>query len=97
MTVDAALAGVGAVGCALIHTLWACPGIQGKVILADNDPEGVDETNLNRYALFGLESVGHPKAKEAARIARDSPILWEPFDLGIEDIQRFPVRHSFGS
>ena len=48
VTVDAALAGVGAVGCALIHTLWACPGIQGKVILTDNDPEGVDRTNLNR-------------------------------------------------
>jgi molybdopterin/thiamine biosynthesis adenylyltransferase len=83
---DGALAGVGAVGCSLIHAIWACPDITGRLILADNDAKGLDVTNLNRYALFGIGALGKPKASTAAEIARDSPVSWDPKDEGIETV-----------
>jgi len=85
--IDAALAGVGAVGSGVVHALWACPGLSGKVILADNDSKGIDSTNLNRYALFGRTSIGEPKAHEAARIAKGTNIVWEPHDKGFEELE----------
>ncbi|GHF61848.1 hypothetical protein HNQ07_004216 [Deinococcus metalli] len=52
--VPAVLAGVGAVGSALLHTLYAVPGLHADLIAVDNDPDGIDITNLNRYTLFDL-------------------------------------------
>ena len=91
--VDAGLAGVGAVGSALIHTLWSCPGITGRhALLADNDHKGLEATNLNRYALFGRDSIGLPKATEAARIASDGSLCWAPEDRAFEDLDSLPAR-----
>lgn len=73
-----ALAGVGAVGSTWVHALWATPRLTGNIILADADSKGVDTTNLNRCPLFGHASLNRPKAHEAARIARNSAITWEP-------------------
>lgn len=92
VALDAAIAGVGAVGCAVMHNLWACPGISGAVCVADNDAAGLDVTNLNRYALFGKESVGHAKASEASRIAADADMQWLPTDGPIESLANLPAR-----
>jgi hypothetical protein len=92
LTLDAALAGAGAVGCSAMHALWACPTIDGRVVVADNDAHGLEETNLNRYALFGMAAVGKPKATEASRIVSDSPIAWVAADKGFEDLEIIPPR-----
>ena len=92
LTLDAALAGVGAVGCSVMHALWACPGVDGKVLVADNDTKGLDNSNLNRYSLFGAGSVGNPKATAASQIVSDSPIQWVAVDKGFEDLDVIPQR-----
>jgi hypothetical protein len=84
--IDAALAGVGAVGSACVLALWACPGLAGKMILADSDRKGLTVTNLNRYPLFGRRSLGELKASEAARLVGKSGISWTPHDDLFEKI-----------
>jgi molybdopterin/thiamine biosynthesis adenylyltransferase len=59
---DHVLAGVGAVGTALLQALWASPGVTGTLGAVDADSEGVDETNLHRCVLFTSADVGAPKA-----------------------------------
>jgi molybdopterin/thiamine biosynthesis adenylyltransferase len=78
------LVGVGAVGGALLHALWSTPGLAGTVQLVDNDPEGLDLTNLNRYVLFGTGDIGKPKASTAALLLQGSGIRWDAFDCPIE-------------
>jgi len=87
---DVALAGVGAVGSTWVHVMWACPGLTGRVLLADNDPDGVDATNLNRYPLFGMASLGKLKASEASRLASDCEIAWNPSDAALQDQRSLP-------
>ncbi|MFC3689185.1 ThiF family adenylyltransferase [Aquipuribacter hungaricus] len=64
---DHVLAGVGAVGSALLQTLWAYQPAAGTVRAADADPQGVDDTNLNRCLPFHRSDLGQPKAHVAAR------------------------------
>jgi hypothetical protein len=80
-----ALAGVGAVGSTLLHTLWATD-MTGLLRIADNDPAGVEQSNLNRYPLFGSASVGRQKASEAARVLEDATFQISAFDGGFERI-----------
>ncbi len=87
VTLDASIVGVGAVGSAVIHSLWACSALRGSVALIDNDPKGLDATNLNRYPVFGQDSVGHPKATAAAQTLSDSSIQWLPHDSAIESFR----------
>lgn len=89
---DVSLAGVGAVGSTWVHALWACPGLLGSVLLADNDPKGIDGTNLNRYPLFGRGSLGRLKASEAARLAADCRITWTPYDGPLQDVPNIASR-----
>ncbi|WP_119321597.1 ThiF family adenylyltransferase [Capsulimonas corticalis] len=91
LQIDCTLAGVGAVGSAWLHAIWALDCLTGQVILSDNDQKGVDVTNINRYSFFGKTSIGQPKATEAARTASASPIVWLPNDVGIE---RISARHG---
>ena len=53
------------------------------MVLADNDDKGVDDTNLNRYPLFRTQSLGKPKAAEAARIAGTAsvPVSYTHLDV----------------
>lgn len=60
--VDHLLAGVGAVGSALLLTLWAYRPAAGTIRAADADPKGVDDTNLNRCLPFRRTDLDHPKA-----------------------------------
>ena len=83
---DALIAGVGAVGSTAVNCLWACDGVSGRVVLADNDDKGVDDTNLNRYPLFRTESLGKPKAAEAARIAGTASVQWVPLQSPAEEV-----------
>jgi ThiF family len=72
-----ALAGVGAVGAAWMHALWACPGVHGDVPVVDADRDGVTVDNLNRGVLFTRADVGQPKAAAAAAAAPGA-VKWSP-------------------
>jgi hypothetical protein len=63
---DTALVGVGAVGNGFLHVLYPLENLRVDLTLIDNDPEGVDITNLNRAVLFGLRHVASPQAKASA-------------------------------
>ena len=84
LDLDASLVRVGAVGAGLLHSLWACPSLRGSMTLVDHDPNGLDATNLNRYAIFGRSSVGSPKATAAALALLDSEISLNAHDGRIE-------------
>jgi molybdopterin/thiamine biosynthesis adenylyltransferase len=92
LRMDAALGGVGAVGGAWLHALWALPNMGGAVVLADSDPEGVSISNLNRCVLFGADDLGESKATAAARICANGLIDLRPFDQRLQDVDvRVPL------
>lgn len=62
MQLDHVLAGVGAVGTALLLTLWAYRPTSGTIRAADSDLKGVDDTNLNRCVPFYWADLGRSKA-----------------------------------
>ncbi len=84
ITLDASLVGIGAVGSAVMHSLWACSALRGSMVLVDNDPKGFDVSNLNRYSIFGKDAVGRQKATCAADILSDASIRWLAHDVAIE-------------
>jgi len=92
VTLDASLIGIGAVGAALIHALWACRHVSGSMVLIDNDPKGLETTNLNRYSLFGTCAIGQPKATAAAEIASDATVRWSAHDVAVESFQLSTAR-----
>lgn len=61
-----------------MHTLWACPGLTGQVVVADSDLDGVTLTNLNRGVLFTRADIGRSKAHAAAAAAAAGTIMWVP-------------------
>jgi len=76
---DHVLAGVGAVGTALLLTLWAYRQASGIIRAADADPKGVDDTNLNRCVPFHWSDLGLPKAVVAAkRLGGNHGLVIEP-------------------
>ncbi len=76
---DHVLAGVGAVGSALLLTLWAYRPAVGTIRAADADPQGVDDTNLNRCLPFHWIDLGRPKAHTAAvRLSGHHGLIIEP-------------------
>ena len=85
-----ALAGAGAVGAVWMHAIWATTGVRGNVLVADADKAGVTNSNLNRCPLFGITSLGQPKAAEAARICRDATVTWDPRKARFEDLGTIP-------
>lgn len=89
---DFGLAGVGAVGCATLQTLWACPGLGGSAVIADADAKGVDLTNLNRCVIFDRRHLGEAKASSAGLILADCDIRWESVDglYARENLPRIP-------
>lgn len=79
LTSNLLLAGVGAVGTATMLALWATPGLEGTVQIADADT--VDLTNLNRCVLFDTSSIGLPKATTAANAMEfggAGTLTWDP-------------------
>jgi hypothetical protein len=59
VALDAVLAGVGAVGTALLLTLWACGTVSGTITTADDDV--VDDSNRNRCVLFFADHIDTKK------------------------------------
>jgi hypothetical protein len=59
------LAGVGAVGTALLLSLWAYEPASGTIRAADADKAGVDDTNLNRCLPFQRGDLGRAKSTVA--------------------------------
>ncbi len=86
-----AIPGVGAVGTTWIHALWATDGLHGEVPIVDADVDGVTISNLNRCPLFGISSLNAPKAPEAARIAADASVIWEPHHARFEQLAIAPT------
>lgn len=78
---SAVLAGVGAVGTALLHTLYATPGLTAHLVAVDNDFQGIEATNLNRYTLFGNADLAHLKASRADQRVSGSGLTLSPRDL----------------
>lgn len=78
---DHVLAGVGAVGTALLLTLWAYRNASGTIHAADADPRGIDDTNLNRCLPFHRTDLGRPKALVAAeRLSGHHCLVIKPTD-----------------
>lgn len=90
MRLDLALAGSGAVGSALLHTIWAAAGLTGRASIAEADKHGVDLSNVNRCVVFGRASLGQPKATEAAGICGDAGVALVPHDGPMEEAGELP-------
>ncbi len=76
---DHVLAGTGAVGTALLLSLWAYPNASGIVRAADADEKGIDDTNLNRCVPFRWTDLDRPKAVVAAeRLSGPHGLIIEP-------------------
>ena len=76
---DHLLAGVGAVGTALLLTLWAYRQASGTIRAADADPKGVDDANLNRCLPFQWRDLHRAKAVVAAeRLSGHHGLVIEP-------------------
>lgn len=75
---DSVLAGAGAVGTALLLTLWAYRNSSGIVRTADADEKGVDDTNLNRCVPFWWADLGRPKAEVVAKRLGRHGLIIEP-------------------
>jgi hypothetical protein len=89
LVLDFGMAGVGAVGTALAQTLWACPQLVGRAVIADADRDGIETTNLNRCVIFNASHIGRPKASTAAELLANCDIDWQPVD-GPYDRDRLP-------
>ncbi len=77
---DAVLVGVGAVGSALLHTLYALDRPLGRLTAIDGDAAGIEIQNLNRYMLFGLSDLTQQKAHAAGAIFSDHSLQVVPID-----------------
>jgi hypothetical protein len=60
------LVGVGAVGTAMLLTLWSSGVVVPRAEVVDGDP--VSTTNLNRYVLFSIADRGLLKVERAAEL-----------------------------
>ncbi len=78
-----ALIGVGAVGSAVLHSLYPLR-LRGNIMVADNDKKGLEDTNLGRYVLFGSRSLTKMKASEAARLLAGASFTVTPHDGGFD-------------
>lgn len=106
----AIVAGVGAVGNAFLHVLYAVPEAEGGLTVIDGDLAGIEDTNLNRYVLFGHQDLDRQKASAAAALFAGRPLVvfpvddsWERwvatqreprFDLVISAVDKNPARHA---
>lgn len=86
------LAGIGAVGCAFLHTMAVCPDLQLAATLADNDSKGVELSNLNRYVLFGTASLCKSKPDEAVRILSQGHMKLTPHNGDIGSLEKVEGR-----
>ena len=76
----AVVAGIGAVGNGMLHTLYPLTHLRGELTLIDGDPEGIDMINLNRYVLFGLLHKSALNASAASELFAGSRITMHPAD-----------------
>ena len=85
------LAGVGAVGCATLHALYPL-ALPGTILVADNDPKGIDKTNLGRYILFGSAAIGKQKASQAAKLLHRAEFRVVPHNGSFEQFFKEPEK-----
>jgi hypothetical protein len=86
------LAGVGAVGCSFLHTMASCPTLRLTATLADNDKKGIDLSNLNRYVLFGKDSIGRLKPDRACELLQSTHLKLESWNESIGMLPRVEGR-----
>lgn len=77
---SAVVAGIGAVGNGMLHTLYPLTHLGGELTLIDGDRKGIDVTNLNRYVLFGLTDAAALKASTASGLFTGSQLIMHPVD-----------------
>jgi molybdopterin/thiamine biosynthesis adenylyltransferase len=77
---SAVVAGIGAVGNGMLHTLYPLTHLRGELTLIDGDRKGIDVTNLNRYVLFGLLHQSALKASTASELFAGSQLIMHPVD-----------------
>jgi molybdopterin/thiamine biosynthesis adenylyltransferase len=92
LELECTLAGVGAVGTAFLHTMFACPMLKLSAAIADNDSKGLDITNLNRYVLFGTSSVGKLKPDAVCEMFEHSHLRLTPCNGGAETLPKIGDR-----
>lgn len=84
------LAGVGAVGNALLLALSHLPSVTGDLIAVDNETVDSEATNLNRYTLAietdTLPGQETPKTELAVRLFRGSGLRIEPHQRRVEEV-----------
>lgn len=86
---DVVIAGLGAVGQALVYALATIPELRGEIRLIDH--EATDETNMARYVLSFLENNQHLKTDIASEhLLRDAHVLLR---VHINVGQRFRMGH----
>lgn len=76
------VAGVGAVANGFLQTFYSLPNVSGEITIIDGDKEGICETNLNRYVLFGLPHIKevHLKASTVKAMFNKTNIKVNAFD-----------------
>lgn len=84
--INCTLAGVGAVGNSFLHTISACPTLKFFAVLADNDPKGIEVTNLNRYVLFGKNAIGSKKPDAACVLLKQEHMRLTPWNDSVEKL-----------
>jgi len=90
--VAATLAGVGAVGSAFLHLLYALPQLTATLTAIDGDQKGIELSNLNRYVLFGQDDLGKPKASRVQKMFEGSGVTITSRDLLWQDwIAAYPA------
>jgi molybdopterin/thiamine biosynthesis adenylyltransferase len=55
-------------------------------LIDNNDVKGIDDTNLNRYCIFGVGSIGKQKASEAKEKLPDATFLIHASDTSFEEL-----------
>lgn len=90
LSLDASLGGVGAVGAAWMHAIWATQAVSGRVMCADADRDGIDTSSLNRGVLFTASNLGMQKAETASAAVSSSEVEWRPFSNKLEALQGRP-------
>lgn len=80
---DGVLVGVGAIGNAVLWCLKRLPALQGSLTLVD--PEVLDLSNLQRYALATQADIGHHKVELASRFSERPGLEIKPHKQSFGD------------
>jgi hypothetical protein len=76
---DVNIVGSGAIGSSCVWALSKVPDLSGKIRLIDHDQ--VEESNLQRYILFGESDIGNWKVDSACAVLERDGLQVEPLKM----------------